>query len=79
MKKPWQIWTLFGVCLLAVSAAMFWLTLKTIRLDALRETDRAATEYARREAELQERISSALYQMDLKMLPLVAQEVPTTV
>ncbi|MEZ6078057.1 MAG: hypothetical protein R3C56_21020 [Pirellulaceae bacterium] len=40
----------------------------------MRETDRAETELARREAELQERISSALYRMDLRMLPIVTQE-----
>ena len=74
MKRTWQIWSLFLFCVLAVAIAMGWLSLKTIRLDALREADRAETELARREAELQERISSALYRMDLKMLPLVAQE-----
>jgi len=74
MKKTWQIWSLFFFSVLAVAIAMSWLSLKTIRLDALRETDRAETELARREAELQERVSSALYRMDLKMLPLVAQE-----
>ena len=74
MRKPWQIWTVFLLCLLAVAMAMSWLSFKIIRLDALRETDRIETELARREAELQERVSSALYRMDLMMLPLVAQE-----
>ena len=74
MKKPWQIWSLYAICFLAVTIAMSWLSLKTIRLDAMRETDRAETELARREAELQERISSALYRMELMMLPIVAQE-----
>ncbi|QDV27610.1 sensor histidine kinase [Aureliella helgolandensis] len=74
MKRPWQIWSLFLLCVLAVTVALAWLSLKTLRLDALRETDRAETEMARREAELQERISSALYRMDLLMLPLVSQE-----
>lgn len=74
MKKPWQIWSLYLVCLMAVCIAMSWLSLKTVRLDALRETDRAETELARREAELQERISSPLYRMDLRMLPIVTQE-----
>ena len=64
----------FLLCLLAVAMAMSWLSFKIIRLDALRETDRIETELARREAELQERVSSALYRMDLMMLPLVAQE-----
>lgn len=74
MKRTWQIWMLFSLCFLAIAVAMSWLSLKVVRLDALRETDRAETELARREAELQERISSALYRMDLKMLPLISQE-----
>lgn len=74
MKKTWQIWSLYFICLVAVTFAMSWLSLKTIRLDALREADRAETEMARREAELQERVSSALYRMELMMLPIVAQE-----
>ncbi len=74
MRKPWQIWLVFLLALAAVIPAMGWLSVKTIQLDSLRETDRVETELARREAELQERISSALYRMDLKMLPLVAQE-----
>ncbi len=74
MRKPWQIWLVFLLCLAAVIPAMAWLTFKTIEVDALRETDRIETELARREAELQERISSALYRMDFKLLPLVAQE-----
>lgn len=74
MNRPWQIWLAFSLCLVAVFAAMLWLSYKTLQLDGLRETDRAETEIARREAELQERISSALYRMDLKLLPLVAGE-----
>ena len=74
MKKPWQIWTAFLVCLAALILAMLWLSFKTIEMDLARENDRAETEIARRQAELQERISSALYRMDLKLLPLVSQE-----
>lgn len=74
MTKLWQIWSLYFICLAAVTIAMAWLSLKTIRLDASREADRAETEMARREAELQGLVSSALYRMDLMMLPIVAQE-----
>lgn len=74
MNRNWQIWSLFFLCLSTVAIAMSWLSLKTFELEELREADQAETELARREAELQERISSALYRMDLKMLPLVAQE-----
>ena len=70
MKKPWQIWLLFSLCLAAIGLAMTWLSATTLQLDALRETDRIETELARQEAELQERVSSALYRMDLMLLPL---------
>ncbi len=74
MKKPWQIWTAFLLCLSALVLAMLWLSFKTIEMDQARENDRVETEQARRQAELQERISSALYRMDLKLLPLVSLE-----
>ena len=45
-----------------------------VGLEALRESDRVETEIARREAVLQERISAALYRMDLLLIPLVSEE-----
>ena len=74
MKRPLHVWTLFGLCLLVVVPAMVWLTLQTLALDRARESDRLQTELARQEAELQERISSALWRMDWMLTPLVAQE-----
>lgn len=74
MKKPWQIWSIFLACLSGLVLAMLWLSWKTIELDSAREQDRVGTELARQHAELQERISSALYRMDLKLLPLISQE-----
>ena len=74
MNKPWQIWTTFVTCLAVITVVMGWLTVTTWQLDALRETDRVETEAARREAELQDRINSSLYRMDLMMLPIIAQE-----
>ena len=74
MRRPWQIWILFFFGLAIVIPGMGWLTIMTIRLDQSRENDRRETEFARQEAELQERISSALYRMDLKILPLIARE-----
>ena len=74
MNKPWQIWTTFVICLAVITVVMGWLTVTTWQLDALRETDRVETEAARREAELQDRINSSLYRMDLMMLPIIAQE-----
>ena len=74
MSKAWQIWTIFALCIVGVAATMLWLTFKTVQLDAMREADRSQTEIARQEAELQERISSALYRIDLKLLPLITRE-----
>ncbi|MGI9495054.1 MAG: sensor histidine kinase [Mariniblastus sp.] len=74
MRRPWQIWILFLFGLAIVIPGMGWLTVMTVRLEESREDDRRETELARQEAELQERISSALYRMDLKMLPLIARE-----
>ncbi|MGI9517807.1 MAG: sensor histidine kinase [Pirellulaceae bacterium] len=74
MKKPWQIWTVFALCLLVAIPAMVWLSLQALELDQVRENDRLQTELARREAELQERVSSALWRMEWMMIPLVAQE-----
>ncbi len=74
MRRPWQIWILFFFGLAIVIPGMGWLTVMTVRLEESREDDRRETEFARQEAELQERVSSALYRMDLKMLPLIARE-----
>ncbi|TWT67423.1 sensor histidine kinase [Allorhodopirellula solitaria] len=74
MKKPDRTWLVFGLCVAAASAALGWLSLHAIELDARHQRDRAETELARQEAELQERINSSLYRMDLKLLPLVAQQ-----
>lgn len=88
MKRPWQIWTIFFVVLMIVVPPMIWLSVKAIEVDRQRENDRIQTdlarqraveqeketELARQQAELQERVSSALYRLDLKLLPLVAQE-----
>ena len=73
-RKPWQIWLVFCVCLAVVTAVMVWLSVGMVRLESLRENDRSETEVARREAVLQERISAALYRMDLMLIPLVSEE-----
>ena len=74
IKRPWQIWTIYTLCVMLVVPAMVWLTFTTWRLDEARENDRNETEIARRNAELQERVSSALWRMDWLMIPLVGQE-----
>ncbi len=74
MAKPWQIWTIYFAILLLTSAALIWLSVQINESDRLREEDRVETELARREAELQERVNSALYRMDWWATPLIAQE-----
>ena len=60
--------------LAAAFIVVLWLSLQVIELDRQRETDRNETEIARQEADLQNRISNAVYRMDLKLLPLVSAE-----
>jgi signal transduction histidine kinase len=67
MKRPWQIWLLFLLCLVIVVPAMGWLTLKALELDR-------AESLARRQAELEEDASRALWRMDARLTPLLAQE-----
>ena len=74
MKSPLHIWLLYAACLAMAIPALGWLSWQAIELDRAREADRAQTELARQEAELQERISSALWRMDGMLTPLIAQE-----
>ena len=57
MKRPWQIWLLFCLGLAVVVPAMGWLTVKALELDR-------AESVARRQAELEEDVSRALWRMD---------------
>ncbi len=57
-----------------VIPAMVWFSVQSLNLEQARETDRVQTELARREAELQERISSALWRMDGFLTNLIARE-----
>jgi signal transduction histidine kinase len=75
LKQNRHIWSVFVLAVAVVTLSMSWLSWQALCLDGAREKDLAETELARREAELQERISSALYRLDLKMLPLISAEV----
>ena len=74
MKKPWQVWLLFLLCIILVVPAMGWLSVMIVQQDRLRESDRVDTELARQEAELQDLVNSALYRMDWRLSPIVARE-----
>ena len=67
MKRPWQIWLLFFIGLVVVLPSMAWLTLKALELDQ-------AESIARRQAELEEDVSRALWRMDALLTPLLAEE-----
>src|SRR5688572_492926 len=67
MRRPWQIWLLFTLCLLAVVPPMVWVTSKAVEL----ERSEIA---ARRQAEQEELVSSALWRIDARLTPLLAEE-----
>jgi signal transduction histidine kinase len=68
MKRPWQVWLAFLLCGAVLVAAMGWLTAHAVRVDRERS-------FARAEAELEQRVSLALWRMDTKLAPLIAEEV----
>lgn len=68
MKRPWQVWLVFILCVVAAAAGMLWLTRQALRADELRRTAEAETE-------LEQRVSLALWRMDTELAPLVAEEV----
>src|SRR5262245_22846028 len=68
MKRPWQIWLLFALCVLGAFAGMFWLTQQALRAD---ERRREAESLSR----LQQRMSLALWRMDTELAPIIAEEV----
>ena len=74
MNRPVLYWILFTLCLLLIIPAMGWLTYSAMDLNRQILDDRRQTELARREAELQEKITSALYRMDWKLGPHIARE-----
>ena len=68
MKRPWQVWLVFGACVVAAAVAMAGLTRQALEADRLR---RAAVA----DAELEQRVSLALWRMDTELAPLVAAEI----
>lgn len=67
MKRPWQVWLALFACGALVASAMAWLTVHALRADRERTTARA-------EADLEQRVSLALWRMDTKLAPLIAEE-----
>jgi len=88
MKRPWQIWTVFGLCLAVVLAGMAWLSVRAIDLEHAETASRERAADSRRqlaaenssvqiqqiETQLEKNIGQALWRMDSFMIPLLAQE-----
>jgi signal transduction histidine kinase len=68
MKRPWQVWLLFAVCVLGAFAGMVWVTRQALKADERRRVAEA-------QAELEQRASLALWRMDTKLAPIIAEEV----
>ena len=67
MKRPWQIWAAFAVCLAVTLAAMGWVSRTALRLD------RAQAE-TQQHAGFEENVRLALWRMDSALAPLIARE-----
>ena len=67
MKRPWHVWLAFAFCGMILAAAMGWLTVHALRVDR----DRSI---AQDKATLEQNVSLALWQMDTKLAPLIAEE-----
>src|SRR5688572_10006097 len=68
MKRPWQVWLVFLVCVVGAAGAMAWLTRQARDADRMRRVAEA-------DAELEQRVSLALWRMDTELAPIVAEEV----
>src|SRR5262245_31210794 len=68
MKRPWQVWLVFGLCVVGAAAAMVWLSQQALRTDELRRAAEAETE-------LEQQVSLALWRMDSALAPIIAAEV----
>lgn len=67
MRSPIQTWFLFTLCLLVVAPAMAWVTWKALELDR-------AEFAARLQAEQEVEVSRALWSIDSRLTPLLAEE-----
>src|SRR3954465_5803431 len=87
MKRPWQVWLLFVVCVLGAFSGMAWLTRQALEADARRRAAEAEAGLEQRVslalwrggngagAGLWQRVSLALWGMDTELAPIIAAEV----
>lgn len=81
MKRPWQIWLFFSICLVVSIATLAWVTWHGLMLDqAEREARttalkaRSAADAAREQTELEKKVGDLLWRLDWMLAPLMAQE-----
>ncbi|NIP84596.1 MAG: hypothetical protein GTO03_03185, partial [Planctomycetales bacterium] len=67
MSRPWQVWSLFALCLLLVVCGLSWLTVKAVELD------RRQRLLAVR-ADFEGDVRLALRRMDLELAEILARE-----
>src|SRR5262245_17222581 len=68
MKRPWQVWLVFVLCVVGAAAAMVWLSRQALRTDERRRAAEAETE-------LEQAVSLTLWRMDSVLAPIIAAEV----
>jgi len=67
MNRPWQVWSVFVGCAVVVLSAMGWLSAHAIVSDWQRSQ-------AQWEVQREQQIRLALWRMDTKLAPLIAEE-----
>ena len=67
MRRPWQVWLAFAICLLIAVAAVGWISANAVAISR-RESE------ARAEAKREEHTRLALWRMDSALAPLITQE-----
>ncbi len=67
MKRPLATWLIFGVCVLAATIAVAWLSQQALQAER-------SERHARQQADLENRVRVALWRMDSIAVPLVAIE-----
>ncbi len=78
MKRPWLIWTAFGLCLIVVLATLGWATHTVLRLERAESLARQKAAEAeagiRRHAVVEENVRLALWRMETTLAPILAEE-----
>ena len=74
LKRPLQIWLVFGLALLLVVPAMVLVTIHALDLDRARNELLTQTKEKSRQAQLQDLVTATLWRMDSTLTPLIGPE-----